>query len=154
MAVLGMLDQGVGTISMSLLTIRCSVAEEACPAGSMPTGVRRALGRSALLCAFLLCIIGSGLAQDEAEASLAQGGAFFKGADVSFLQQVENSVLSPLLSKKFVGLPPTLVLIALAIGGELWGILGAILAIPLFGILFEFLRDFLKKKREEEAVTL
>jgi len=54
-------------------------------------------------------------------------------------------------------LPPVLVLIALLIGGQLWGLLGAILAIPLAGILFEFIRDFFKKRKDsivsEEAVS-
>jgi predicted PurR-regulated permease PerM len=41
------------------------------------------------------------------------------------------------------------VLVALFIGGKLWGVLGAILLIPLVAILFEFLKDFLKEKKEE-----
>jgi len=67
------------------------------------------------------------------------------------IQQIENSILTPVLSKKIIGLSPVLVLMSLAIGGALWGFLGAILAVPLVGVLFEFLKDFLKKKKEEEA---
>jgi predicted PurR-regulated permease PerM len=70
------------------------------------------------------------------------------------IQQIEENVLMPLLSKRFIGLPPALVLISLAIGAQFWGIMGAILAIPLAGILFEFLRDFLKKRREEKVVVI
>ena len=70
------------------------------------------------------------------------------------IQQVEENVLMPLLSKRFVGLPPSLVLISLAIGAQFWGIMGAILAIPLAGIFFEFLRDFLKKRKEENPVVV
>jgi len=70
------------------------------------------------------------------------------------IQQIENNILTPLLSKKFIGLSPILVLLSIAIGGVLWGILGAILAIPLFGILFEFLRDFLKKRKEERPIVI
>lgn len=70
------------------------------------------------------------------------------------IQQIEGNILNPILTKKFIGLPPVLVIIALMIGGKLWGILGAILAIPLAGILFEFLRDFLKKRKEEKATVL
>lgn len=66
------------------------------------------------------------------------------------IQQIE-SILVPFLSKKFVGMSPVLVFVALLVGGNLWGILGAVLAIPVFGILFEFLRDFLKRKKEAEA---
>ena len=70
------------------------------------------------------------------------------------IQQIEGNILTPLLTRRFIGLPPSLVLIALAVGGELWGIMGAILSIPLAGILFEFLRDFLKKRKEEKPVML
>jgi len=66
------------------------------------------------------------------------------------IQQIEGNIVSPLLTKRFVGLPPVLVLISLAIGGKLLGILGAILAIPLAGVIYEFLRDFLKRKKEAE----
>lgn len=64
------------------------------------------------------------------------------------IQQIEGNIFTPILTKKFIGLPPVLVLISLMVGGKLWGILGAILAIPLAGILFEFTRDFLKKKKD------
>ncbi|MDP3093193.1 MAG: AI-2E family transporter [bacterium] len=64
------------------------------------------------------------------------------------IQQIEGSILTPVLSKKFIGLSPSLVLISLAVGGVLGGMWGAILGIPLLGILLEFLRDFLKKKKE------
>jgi len=70
------------------------------------------------------------------------------------IQQIEGNILTPILTKKFLSLSPSLVLISLVIGGKLAGILGAILAVPLAGILFEFLKDFLARKREEEAVVL
>ena len=69
----------------------------------------------------------------------------------TLIQQIENSILSPILMKKFVGLPPALVLLSLVVGGHFWGFLGAILAIPLFGILFEFLKEFLQRRREREG---
>ncbi len=79
---------------------------------------------------------------------------FFKAIFVvvafTLVQQVENNIITPFLSKKIIGMSPVLVLMSLAIGGILWGFLGAILAIPLGGILYEFLKDFLKKKKEAE----
>ncbi|OGY23739.1 MAG: hypothetical protein A2Y57_04395 [Candidatus Woykebacteria bacterium RBG_13_40_7b] len=47
------------------------------------------------------------------------------------LQQIENSFLVPKLIEKTMGLNPLLTVIALLIGGELLGILGAFLALPL-----------------------
>ena len=70
------------------------------------------------------------------------------------IQQIENSVLSPILMKKFVGLPPALVLLSMVVGADLWGLLGAILAIPLFGILFEFLKGFLERRKDKEVVVV
>ena len=64
------------------------------------------------------------------------------------IQEIEGHILIPVLSKKFLRLPPALVLIALLIGGKLWGILGAILVIPLTGILFEFTKEFFAKRKE------
>ena len=65
------------------------------------------------------------------------------------IQQVEGNILSPVLTKKIIGLPSALVLVSLIIGARLWGIFGMILVVPLAGILFEFIRDFLKKKKEK-----
>jgi predicted PurR-regulated permease PerM len=68
------------------------------------------------------------------------------------IQQIEGNILTPVLTKKFIGLPAVLVIIALMVGGKLWGVLGAVLAIPLFGLFYEFLKDFLKRRKEREAV--
>ncbi len=72
------------------------------------------------------------------------------------IQQIEGNILSPVLTKKFIGLSPVLVLVSVMVGAKLWGFMGALLAIPIAGIFFEFFRDFLKKKREEKekAVVL
>jgi predicted PurR-regulated permease PerM len=72
----------------------------------------------------------------------------------TLIQQIENNILTPILSKRFVDLSPVLVLLSLAIGGILFGFLGAILAVPLAGIISEFLKDFLKKKKQEEGQVL
>jgi len=64
------------------------------------------------------------------------------------IQQIENNILLPALAKRFVGLPPVIVLFALAVGGILWGFWGAILAIPFFGILFEFAKEFFQSKKQ------
>jgi len=65
------------------------------------------------------------------------------------IQAIESSVVSPALSKKIMGVSPVLVLIAVVVGGSLWGALGAFLAIPLMGILFEFFKVFLEKRNKE-----
>ena len=71
----------------------------------------------------------------------------------TIIQLIESGVLTPVLSKRFIGLSPVLVILALAIGGSLWGFLGALLAIPLAGITFEFLKEFLERKKRIESET-
>jgi predicted PurR-regulated permease PerM len=67
------------------------------------------------------------------------------------IQQIEGNILGPILTKKFIGLPPSLVLISLVVGAQLFGFLGMILAIPLAGILFDFLKEFLEKRKTQNA---
>ncbi len=66
------------------------------------------------------------------------------------VNMIENNIISPILTKKFVGLPPVLVLLSVVVGGIIFGFLGAIFAIPVFGILYEFVREFLEKRKEDE----
>ena len=69
----------------------------------------------------------------------------------TLIHQIEGNVLTPLLTKKMIGIPPVLVIISLLIGARLWGIMGAILVIPMAGIFYEFSRQFLQKKKEESG---
>lgn len=75
--------------------------------------------------------------------------ALFVATGFIAVQQIENSLLLPVLSKKFIGLPPVLVLVAFAVGGKLWGLAGAILAMPLAGVLFEIFKDYLARTKIE-----
>jgi predicted PurR-regulated permease PerM len=51
------------------------------------------------------------------------------------LHQLEANILVPKIMERNVGVSPVAVLIALLIGGALWGLVGAILAIPTVAIL-------------------
>ncbi|MBI4097262.1 MAG: AI-2E family transporter [Candidatus Levybacteria bacterium] len=51
------------------------------------------------------------------------------------IQQLENSLLVPKVMQRAVGLNPVMVIIAIMIGGNLMGVIGALLAIPFFTFL-------------------
>ena len=51
------------------------------------------------------------------------------------LHQLEANILVPKIMERRVGVSPVTVMIALLIGGALWGLIGAILAIPTAAIL-------------------
>ena len=67
----------------------------------------------------------------------------------TIVQEIENKLLTPLLMKRMVDVPPVLVLVSLLVGAKLFGFLGTIFAVPVFGIIYEFLKEFLEKRREE-----
>jgi len=71
-------------------------------------------------------------------------------------QQLENHVLQPLIFARTVKLNPLAVLISILVGVELAGILGALLAIPIAGIIQVILRDVWDSRRgttKPEATT-
>ena len=51
------------------------------------------------------------------------------------LHQLEANILVPKIMERRVGVSPVAVMVALLVGGALWGIIGAVLAIPTAAIL-------------------
>ncbi len=62
-------------------------------------------------------------------------------------QQLENHVLQPVVYGRTVQLSPLAVLIAVLIGAELAGVIGALAAIPVAGMIQVLLVDYLKHRR-------
>jgi predicted PurR-regulated permease PerM len=63
-------------------------------------------------------------------------------------QQLENHVLQPVIYGRTVALSPLVVLISVLIGAELAGVLGALAAIPVAGIVQAVGRELLRYRRE------
>jgi predicted PurR-regulated permease PerM len=68
-------------------------------------------------------------------------------------QQIENHVLQPLVYGRTVQLSPLVVLLAVLVGAEIAGILGALAAIPVAGAIQVILVDFLRARRERSIET-
>jgi predicted PurR-regulated permease PerM len=66
-------------------------------------------------------------------------------------QQLENHVLQPVIYGRTVQLSPLVVLVSVLIGAELAGILGALAAIPVAGIVQAVAREFLRYRSETVA---
>ncbi len=67
---------------------------------------------------------------------------FFVAAFFVILQQVENHLLVPLVMKKAISLHPLLVIFGILIGGQVGGILGIIVILPLLGASVEIINYF------------
>lgn len=66
------------------------------------------------------------------------------------IQQLENSVISPKVMQKAVGLNPIMVIVSLLIGAKLFGFVGVLLAVPVATIISVFLEDFFESKKRAE----
>ncbi len=60
------------------------------------------------------------------------------------IQQAESSVVSPRIVGHRVGLHPTIIILALLIGGSLWGFIGLLIAVPLAAIVKVFVSAALR----------
>jgi predicted PurR-regulated permease PerM len=62
-------------------------------------------------------------------------------------QQVENHILQPVIMSRTVKLNPLAVLVSVLVGVELFGLLGALLAIPAAGIIQVIVRDIYDERQ-------
>ena len=66
------------------------------------------------------------------------------------LQQMENNLIYPKVVGESVGVPRILVLIAITVGGALWGAIGMIIALPLTSVLYTLIREITNKKLKQK----
>lgn len=63
------------------------------------------------------------------------------------IQQLENNLIVPQVMKRAVGLNPLIVILAVAIGGKLLGISGALLAVPITVVAQIITEDVLREEK-------
>lgn len=67
------------------------------------------------------------------------------------LQQLESNIIYPKLMGESVGLPGLWVLVAVTIGGDLFGAVGMLTAVPVFAIIFTVFNALLDKRIEAKS---
>ena len=70
------------------------------------------------------------------------------------LQQLENNLIYPRVVGTSIGLPGMWVLVAVTIGGEIMGVAGMLVMIPLVSVLYTLGREFTDRRLEERNVPL
>jgi predicted PurR-regulated permease PerM len=66
-----------------------------------------------------------------------------------FYQQIENNLIQPRIQSRAVDVQPFIVLVAVLFGSTLFGILGALLAVPLAATIQIIVREILRYRREQ-----
>ncbi len=74
------------------------------------------------------------------------------------LQQLEGNLIYPKVVGKAVGLPGVIVISAVLVGGNIGGVLGALIAVPLAAVIYTLLKEAMdaiqiKKQKEKEAAA-
>ena len=64
-----------------------------------------------------------------------------------FYQQIENNLIQPRIQSRAVDVQPFIVLVAVLFGSTLFGILGALLAVPLAATIQIIVREILRYRR-------
>lgn len=65
------------------------------------------------------------------------------------LQQVEGNVIYPKVVGRKIGLPGMWVLLAIGVGGGLWGVWGMLIGVPLTTVLYQLLRGDVHAREEK-----
>lgn len=67
------------------------------------------------------------------------------------LQQLEGQLIYPRVVGKSVGLPPVWTLIAVLVGGELGGVLGMLIFIPLTSVIYTLTGQFIRSREAKKG---
>ena len=81
--------------------------------------------------------------------ALVDGGptlALIVGGLFLVVNQFQGNLIYPLVVKKVIGVPPLLVILAIIAGGQLAGIIGVILSVPIAAAIQELVHDFQQKR--------
>ena len=70
------------------------------------------------------------------------------------LQQLENNLIYPRVVGTSIGLPGMWVLVAVTIGGEIMGVGGMLVMIPLASVLYTLAREFTDKRLAQRGIPL
>ena len=68
------------------------------------------------------------------------------------LQQIENNMIYPRVVGTSIGLPGMWVLVAVAVGGDLMGVAGMFVMIPIAAVLYTLMREFTTRRVEQRDI--
>ena len=71
---------------------------------------------------------------------------------IIILQQIEGNLIYPHIVGKNIGLPSIWVLVAITVGGSLFGIIGMIVGLPIVSIIYAIIMEDTNKKLEEKGL--
>ena len=97
--------------------------------------------------AFVGCIVGAFFILVDSPLQAVTFGVMFL-----VLQQLENNLIYPRVVGTSIGLPGMWVLVAVSVGGEIMGVGGMLIMIPLTSVLYTLAREFTDKRLAQRNI--
>ncbi len=69
---------------------------------------------------------------------------------IVILQQVDGNIICPKILGQRVGLAPFWVMVAIVVGGSMFGIAGMLIGVPTFAVIYALMRSYLDRKHKEK----
>lgn len=80
--------------------------------------------------------------------------ALWFGVFILILQQLDGNVIGPFILGDYVGLSPFWIMLAILIGGGLFGFTGMLLSVPLFALAYAILRAAMENRLREKHLPV
>ena len=73
---------------------------------------------------------------------------------ILILQQIDGNYIGPRILSNAVGISPLWILIAVFVCGDIWGIKGMIIGVPLFSVLLDFARELICRRLDKKGIPV
>lgn len=70
------------------------------------------------------------------------------------LQQIEGNLIYPKVVGGSIGLPPIWVMLAMIIGGNTFGLIGILLGIPIFSVIYKVFKELVNKRLNNKDIRV
>ena len=70
------------------------------------------------------------------------------------VQQIEGNFIYPRVVGKSVGLSPMWTLLAITVGGNLFGVIGMLVGLPLASVIYSLIKTFINDKINEKEIKI
>ncbi|MCI8331490.1 MAG: AI-2E family transporter [Clostridiales bacterium] len=70
------------------------------------------------------------------------------------IQQLDGNIIGPKIIGNTVGLGSLWIVVSIIVFGKLYGVIGMIIAVPLFSILYKLLKDWVEKRLKQKGMPV
>lgn len=71
---------------------------------------------------------------------------------IIIIQQLDGNIIGPKIIGNTIGLSSLWIIVSIIVFGNLFGIVGMIIAVPLFSILYKLLKDWVEKRLRKKGL--